>query len=569
MFGFKTLRSRLMCVIAAIMALVVLSFSYTAYQTRLEDLMRMSQSLASSQFIPVKELLKATTNADGLQVTDGQLKALKKEYGFNISIVVPDGQKFRYFAKTHDLTIPESMFPWLRKVMQNPEPLFQQLRKNNKELMTYYARVKGPDGTVLGVAAIPRDITADLKALQQNSLMLALGGLGVLMATVLLVYAALSRWVNKPLSEMTAFMNAVSKGDFSIRLHKDYAVEMGVLANNVDFLIDTLDASFKEVKQQSEAAAAQAKQTEVALEDAKYKESRVVKLLDTMAEVSERSGGISGSLAESVGSLMAEMRDLSARSEEQQERMDTVTQAMQAMNESVLDVAQNATEAAESAGANREVAAEGRQVVSQTVDSVARVQRETQELSAVMDELMAKAESIGAIMNVITDIADQTNLLALNAAIEAARAGESGRGFAVVADEVRKLAEKTMAATKEVGGAISGIQLSVEETVNKRKAAEEQLEQTTAYANTAGELLQRIESTVGAAADAAGQIAAAADEQSSTADEIAASLSAVNDLNKENAAGVRRSEASISQLSGLAGQLNELMHELQKCHSGC
>jgi methyl-accepting chemotaxis protein len=112
---------------------------------------------------------------------------------------------------------------------------------------------------------------------------------------------------------------------------------------------------------------------------------------------------------------------------------------------------------ATSANMNSQVA-QTRQIAAEAVDNARNANR-------TIANLTQASHRIGALIDVISDIARQTNLLALNATIEAARAGSAGRGFAVVASEVKALSAQTSTTTIDARNQIQAMQSASREAV--------------------------------------------------------------------------------------------------------
>jgi methyl-accepting chemotaxis protein len=261
--------------------------------------------------------------------------------------------------------------------------------------------------------------------------------------------------------------------------------------------------------------------------------------------------------------LSAQVEESSRGAENQSQRVGETATAMEEMNATVLEVARNASQAAETSDRAKNKAEEGSQIVSRVVDGIGQVQKNSLALKDDMTKLGQQAEGIGQIMNVISDIADQTNLLALNAAIEAARAGEAGRGFAVVADEVRKLAEKTMAATKEVGDAISGIQQGTRSNVHNVEGAVQVIAEATELAAKSGEALREIVSLVDLSSDQVRSIATASEQQSAASEEINRSIEDISRISSETSEGMRQSAIAVEELANQALVLKSLIEQMQ------
>jgi methyl-accepting chemotaxis protein len=283
----------------------------------------------------------------------------------------------------------------------------------------------------------------------------------------------------------------------------------------------------------------------------------------TIAGVAEQAASIANRVAAASGALSTQVAQVSRGAEQQRDRVEGTASAMTEMNATVLEVARSAGQASEQSEATRSKAGDGAELVDKVVQSINLVNAVAATLQTSMQELGVQAESIGGVMNVISDIADQTNLLALNAAIEAARAGEAGRGFAVVADEVRKLAEKTMTATQEVGASITAIQQSARTNIDEVGEAVKAVTGATDLANISGKALGEIVSLASANSTVVASIATAAEEQSATSEEINRAIEEINTIVRDTADGMVQAAAAVQELSRMAQELNTVMAGLR------
>lgn len=295
----------------------------------------------------------------------------------------------------------------------------------------------------------------------------------------------------------------------------------------------------------------------------KENEKAVTAQRDTIAETARDADEISDQLSSAADELSAQVEESRRGAEVQQQRASETATAMEQMNSTVMEVARSAGEASENAKSTKEKALEGQDLVGLVVKSIKGLEENSEELKTSMEQLGTQTNSIGKVMNVITDIADQTNLLALNAAIEAARAGDAGRGFAVVADEVRKLAEKTMDATKEVGSAISSIQDSTRINITATEHAVESIGESTELVAKSGNALDEIVQMVEVSADQIHGIATAAEEQSASSEQISRATEEINVISAESAETTVQSAQAISEVAKLAAQIKELIRNMQ------
>ncbi|WP_043638612.1 bacteriohemerythrin [Desulfovibrio sp. TomC] len=417
------------------------------------------------------------------------------------------------------------------------------------------ALVTAQDKAVARLQAETEDAVATLMTIQA-------GGMVLCVLVFFGVLFMLGRTLRQPLSRLQAYADAVAGGNLKAVAAGAYPPELLVLREALARMVASLEAKVAEVGEKSLEAERHAADADRALAEAREQENRTAELLARLNEGADKARAISDSVMEQSAGLLGQIEHVGQGAQQQRDRMMDTATAMEEMNATVLEVARNASSAASSAVEAKDKAVIGARGVRSAVESIESIRQRILELKESMTRLGQQADSIGHIMNVISDIADQTNLLALNAAIEAARAGDAGRGFAVVADEVRKLAEKTMTATKEVGDAVVSIQGQARENIAAVESAATGIEESTRAAADSGRFMDEIVGIVEATSTQVESIATASEEQSATSEEINRAVEEVNAIAGETAEGTGVAAEALAAMTELSSELDAVIRQM-------
>jgi len=417
--------------------------------------------------------------------------------------------------------------------------VFKRVTKSGKEvsLQAVYAPVTDEMGRVVKIVKIATDITAEVQAnemlrnaVEQAQAVTSAAQKGDLSQRIPLEgktgpIASMCEGVNSLMdttsvifADVVRVFGALSAGDLSQRITREYAGSFGQLKSDANDTTDKLAAIIADVGRVF-SGMADGDLTQRITRDAQGVFEQVKQdsnaSTDNLARVMGEVRAAADALTGAANQVSATAQSLSQAASEQAASVEETTSQIDVMSASIGQNSDNAKVTDGMATKTSKEAIDGGAAVNSTVTAMKQI-----------------ASKIG----IVDDIAYQTNLLALNAAIEAARAGEHGKGFAVVAAEVRKLAERSQEAAKEIGDLASN---------------------SVSTAERAGKLLDEIVPSIQKTSELVQEIAAASAEQSESVVQIGGAMGQLSKATQQNASASEQLAATSEELSGQAEQLQQ------------
>lgn len=275
--------------------------------------------------------------------------------------------------------------------------------------------------------------------------------------------------------------------------------------------------------------------------------------------LSRQIGAAVGHVQSSSAELQAAASQQASGAKEQASAMAEISTTISELVATSRQIAESAQRVAKIAEQTASSARSGEGTVDKGQDAIVGIRRQIDLVVSHMLDLGRKSQEIGAVLDVVSELAEQTNILAINATIEASGAGEAGKRFAVVAEEIRKLADRVANSTKGIRTQIEDVRGAVNTTVMATESGAKAVDIGARQFTEVAAAFKQITGLVGTTTDAAREIELSTKQQATAAEQVRLAVTDVAQATQESETSSTQTLQTAAQLAGLSMDLRRLI----------